>query len=152
VGGDRGSDEERIRALICAYAERLDAGDFDGVATLFADGVFRSARGGEPLVGRDAVRGQYDPVVVYDDGTPRTKHLLGNIEVECDPTNGTAAARCTFTVLQAVAGGPLHAVLAGRYHDRFTRVDREWHFAERVVLPDLLGDLTGHMRSGRSDG
>jgi uncharacterized protein (TIGR02246 family) len=142
-------DEEEIRALVCAYAEHLDAGDFDGVAALFADGVFRSARGGEPRVGRDAVRAMYDAVVVYDDGTPRTRHVLGNIEVDCDAIAGTATARCTFTVLQAVSTGTLQVVLAGRYHDSFARLDGVWRFAERTVFPDLLGDLNGHMGRGR---
>jgi 3-phenylpropionate/cinnamic acid dioxygenase small subunit len=142
-------DEEPIRALICAYAERLDAGDFDGVAALFDHGVFTSAQRSTPLEGRDAVRSLYTSVVVYGDGTPRTKHVLGNIEIDCDSGNGTATARCTFTVLQAVDGGLLRAVLAGRYHDRFARVDGEWCFAERLVLPDLVGELSEHMRHGR---
>jgi ketosteroid isomerase-like protein len=143
-------DEEAIRALVCAYAERLDAGDFDAVADLFAQGTFRSAHTGAARIGAPAVRRMYDTVVVYEDGTPRTKHLLGNIVVECDPAGQTARARCTFTVLQAEPGGRLQPVLAGRYHDRFRRVDGRWRFAERTVHPDLLGDLTGHMgRAGR---
>lgn len=123
----------------------MDAGNFDGVADLFADGVFRSARGGTPLVGRDAVRRQYEPVLLYEGGLPRAMHVLGNIEVQLDAGGDTATARCTFTVLQAVTAGSLAPVLAGRYHDRFRCVDGAWRFAERVVYPDLLGDLSGHM-------
>lgn len=140
------TDEEQIRSLICAYAGRLDAGDLDGVAALFEHGVFRSARGGAPLVGREAVRRQYEPVLLYPDevgSTPRTKHVLGNVVVEVQ--DDVAAARCTFTVLQQTSGTPLHAVLAGRYEDRFERVDGTWRFAERVVHPDLVGDLSRHM-------
>jgi len=143
-------DEEAIRALVVAYAERLDAGDLDGVADLFANGVFRSARGGAPLVGRDAVRSMYGPVLLYEGGVPRTMHVLGNILVQPSADGDTATAQCTFTVLQAVTDGSLGPVLAGRYHDRFERVDGVWRFAERVVYPDLLGDLSGHMgRRGR---
>ena len=87
----------------------------------------------------------YDPVVIYDDSTPRTKHLLGNIAVEVDPTRATASSSCTFTVLQAAPGKSLHAVLVGRYEDAFARVDGSWRFADRVVHPDLIGDLAGHM-------
>lgn len=140
-------DTEAIHALIVAYTEQLDAGDFDGVAELFEHASFMSARGGAARVGRDAVRRMYDPVIVYDDGTPRTKHVLGNVEVAVDTVRATATSRCTFTVLQAVPGRPLGPVLAGRYHDAFTRVDGTWRFAERVVLPDLVGDLSTHMRS-----
>jgi hypothetical protein len=138
-------DDEAVRALIGAYAERLDAGDFDGVASLFSNGEFRSARGGAPRVGTGAVRAMYEPVIRYADGTPRTRHVLGNIVVTVDATARTAVGRCTFTVFQQVDGEPLSAVLAGRYHDRFVQVDGRWCFAERVVHPDLMGDLRMHM-------
>lgn len=140
-------DEEQIRSLIGTYAERLDAGDLDGVAALFEHGTFRSARSGASLVGRDAVRAQYDRVVLYPEAgggaTPRTRHVLGNVVVEV--AGASATARCVFTVLQCVAGGPLVPVLSGRYHDRFVRVDGTWRFSERTVHPDLFGDLSRHM-------
>jgi hypothetical protein len=113
------------------------------VAALFEHGSFISTRRDEPLVGAAAVRTMYDPVILYDDGTPRTKHVLGNIEVACDGDDATA--RCTFTVLQATPDGPLQPVLAGRYHDRFVRAGGAWRFAERVVHPDLVGELSTHM-------
>ena len=140
---------EQIIALITAYGGRLDAGDLDGVAALFEHGTFRSARGGDPLVGRIAVRRQYEPVLLYDDGTPRTKHVLGNVEVVVDDViDGharTATSHCTFTVLQQTSGTDLRAILAGRYHDRFEQGPDGWRFVERVVHPDLLGDLSRHM-------
>ena len=90
----------------------------------------------------------YDAVILYDDGTPRTKHVLGNVLVDIDDPGGTATTSCTFTVLQAIPGHALRAVLSGRYVDRFDRdsgAHGAWHFAERVVHPDLLGDLSHHM-------
>lgn len=137
-------DEAAIRALICAYAERLDAGDFDGVAALFEHAQVRSGRDGAVRDGAAAVRRMYDPVIVYDEGTPRTKHVLGNIVVDVDDAGTTAAARCTFTVLQAAPDGPLRATLSGRYLDRFARRGG-WRFAERTIHPDLIGDLSQHM-------
>ena len=139
------SAEEQVRALVVTYAERLDTGDLDGVAQLFARGSFRSARGGPPRVGVDAVRKMYDAVVLYEDGTPHTKHVLGNLVVDVDDTAGTATASCTFTVIQRADDAPLQAVLSGRYVDRFERDGGVWHFVERVVHPDLLGDLSLHM-------
>ena len=146
---DRGADAEAaIRTLIGAYAERLDAGDLDGVAALFEHGVFRSAaRGGSVRTGATEVRRMYDSVILYEDGTPRTKHVLGNVVVDVDDDAGSATASCTFTVLQAIPPGPLQPVLAGRYIDRFTRADGVWRYAERVVHPDLIGDLARHMGS-----
>ena len=145
---DRGADAEAaIRTLIGAYAERLDAGDLDGVAALFERGVFRSARGGSVRTGAAEVRRMYDPVILYDDGTPRTKHVLGNVLIDVDHASGSATASCTFTVLQATPDTPLQAVLSGRYVDRFLRADGAWWFAEREVHPELLGDLALHMRA-----
>lgn len=146
---DRGGDAEAaIRTLIGAYAERLDAGDLDGVAALFEHGVFRSAaRGGSVRTGATEVRRMYDSVVLYDDGTPRTKHVLGNVMVDIDEVAGSATAACTFTVFQSTPDGSLNPVLAGRYLDTFTRADRVWRYSERVVHPDLLGDLSLHMGS-----
>ncbi len=141
-------DVAAIHALIGSYAERLDAGDLDGVADLFEHGTFRSAWG-PPRVGRDAVRAMYDPVVLYDDGTPRTTHVLGNVDVTVDRAAGTATARCTFTVVQAAGDASLRPVLAGRYHDELVRVGGEWRFGVRTVLPDLTGDLSRHMARGR---
>jgi 3-phenylpropionate/cinnamic acid dioxygenase small subunit len=140
-------DVDDIRALIVAYAERLDDGDLDGVAALFEHAAFRSTRSGNARVGRDAVRRMYDPVILYDDGTPRTKHVLGNIAIMVDDGGATATSRCTFTVLQASSDGQLSTVLSGRYVDTFERVEGQWRFSERLVAPDLIGDLSAHMRS-----
>jgi 3-phenylpropionate/cinnamic acid dioxygenase small subunit len=138
------SDDEAVRALVIAYAERLDRGDLDGVAALFRDAVVRATRGGD-RAGAAAVRRMYDPVIRYDDGTPRTQHVLSNLEVQVDESSGTATSRCAFTVVQARPAGGVQTILAGRYDDRFARVDGEWRFVERVIRPDLAGDLTDHM-------
>lgn len=142
-----GEAEEAIRSLIAEYAARLDAGDLDGVAALFAHATFGSSRDGRVRTGAEDVGQMYEPVIVYDDGTPRTKHVLGNIVVEVDEPAGVGASRCTFVVFQAAPGTALGPVLAGRYQDRFERVDGAWRFTERVVHPDLLGDLSRHMRA-----
>ena len=106
--------------------------------------MFRSPRGTN-LEGAAAVRSQYDAVILYDDGTPRTKHVLGTVIVDVDDAADTGSARCAFTVFQAVDGPP-QPVLTGRYHDQFARVDGAWCFRERFVYPDLEGDLSRHMR------
>jgi uncharacterized protein (TIGR02246 family) len=141
------ADEEAIRALVMAYAERLDAGDLDGVAALFERGSFRSGRDGTVRSGRDEVRRMYDQVLISPDGTPRTKHVIANLTVSIDEASDAARASCSFTVVQAEPDGPLRAVLAGRYDDRFERdgPDGPWRFHERTVHPDLIGDLSRHM-------
>ena len=85
--------------------------------------------------------------LLYPDGTPGTKHVTTNLILDIDEEAGTAAARTYWTVLQAVPGLPLQPILAGRYHDRFVRVDQVWRFAERRYLIDLVGDVSRHMLS-----
>ena len=134
-----------IADLVHAYAERIDEGDFDGVADLFADGEI--VGGGVARRGRDEVLAMYvESTRRYEDGTPRTKHVTTNLVVAVDDAAGTATARSYFTVLQAVPGAlALQPVIAGRYHDEFERVDGAWRFRRREMLPDLLGDLSRHL-------
>ena len=135
------NDAEAIRGLIVAYGARLDGGDLDGVAALFAHATWRS--GGRVLAGAAEVRAVYDDVILYD-GVPRTQHAMSNFVVHID--GDVAIAQCSFTVFQATDGFPLQAVLAGRYHDTFARAETGWEFRDRVIYADLRGDLSRHMR------
>ena len=138
------SDTEAITALVMSYAERLDAGDLDGVASLFAHATWRSAARREPLRGATAVRRAYDAVLLYD-GSPCTRHVLTNLVVQLDGPE-RATARSYFTVLQARPDFRLQPIICGRYHDTFVRVGGTWRFADRFILTDLIGDLSRHLR------
>ena len=135
-----------IADLIHGYAERIDAGDLEGVARLFAAGTFRSTRGPARHGAEELLATLRRLVILHDDGTPRTKHVVTNLVIEVDETAGTAAARSYFTVLQATEMLPLRVIVAGRYEDRFVRVDRQWRFSDRLVHMDLVGDVSGHIR------
>ncbi len=138
-------DVEAIRGLIHRYAELIDLGDLDGVATLFAHGTWSSPGRGTPLRGTEQVRRAYDGVILYD-GIPSTKHVISNVTIEVADDRSSANARSYFSVLQARPQFALQPVIAGRYHDRFDRVDDMWRFADRQIIPDLLGDLSHHLR------
>ena len=61
----------------------------------------------------------------YEDGTPRTKHVMTNVMVDVADDGATASSRSYFTVLQAVPGAlALQPVIAGRYRHAYERVDR----------------------------
>ena len=135
----------QIAALVYRYAELLDSGDLDGVAALFEHAAWGSGTRTERMRGTDQVRRMYDGVIIYDDGTPHTKHVITNLVIEHDDGATHATARSYFTVLQA-HDGVLQPVIAGRYHDTFEQVEGVWRFAERVIHPDLQGDLSHHMR------
>jgi ketosteroid isomerase-like protein len=138
-------DVEAIRALIHEYAELIDLGQLDAVAALFTHGTWSSPGRGTPLRGAEQVRHAYDGVILYD-GIPCTKHVISNVTIEIADDGATATARSYFTVLQARPDLPLQPIIAGRYHDRFERADDAWRFADRQIIPDLIGDLSRHLR------
>ncbi len=143
-----GSARDEIADLVYAYAERIDDGDFDGVAALLAHAEVTAEGADRSWRGRDEVRSLYESGTRrHEDGTPRTKHVTTNLVVEVDESGGSAAARSYYTVLQAVPGElALQPVIAGRYRDRFERVDGRWRFAARHLVVDLVGDLRSHLR------
>lgn len=140
------SDSDAIAALIYTYAERLDAGDFDGVAALFAQATFHSDRRPEVRRGTQQVLEVYRSTVAVYDGSPCTKHVTTNVMIDIDEGGTTAAARSYFTVMQARPELPLQVIIAGRYHDRFARTDGTWHFTDRLIFVDLVGDLRFHLK------
>jgi ketosteroid isomerase-like protein len=139
-------DVQAITALVYRYAELIDAGDLDGVAALFEHATWGAGTRTERLQGAEAVRRGYGGVILYDDGTPHTKHVITNLVVDVDGSSTQAVARSYFTVLQATDEIPLQPIIAGRYEDRFDKVDGTWRFSERIIHPDLHGDLSKHMR------
>ncbi|MEU2123239.1 nuclear transport factor 2 family protein [Nocardia niwae] len=139
------ADTTAVTNLIAKYAELVDLGDFAGVGALFADAVFIGS--GTAIQGCEGVEEMLSSTVIrYADGTPRTHHVTTNIAIEFDDEANSAAARSYVTVHQALPDFPLQAVAAGRYHDRFERVDGQWRFAERRVRIHLVGDLSRHLR------
>jgi 3-phenylpropionate/cinnamic acid dioxygenase small subunit len=136
-------DYRALENLIASYATLVDAGDFAGVGELFADGAFVGS-GGVVRGATEVERMLRETVIVYEDGTPRTKHVTTNIALEV--SGSTVSCRAYFTVLQAVPGFVLQTVAAGRYEDRFTQRDGRWRFTERRVTVDLVGDVSRHLR------
>ena len=150
VPSDPASSYRAIENLIASYAELVDDGDFAGVGMLLADATFIGATG--PVTGRDAIeRMLRDSLIVYDDGTPRTKHVTTNIAIEIDEKAGRADSRSYFTALQALPELALQPIVSGRYQDRFARRDGQWCFVERRVRTDLVGDVSRHLRAAATD-
>ena len=139
-------DWHAIETLIMTYAERVDLGDYAGVADLFDGATYRSALGDDVMVqdGRDAVLSTFETLVRrYPDGTPRTKHVTTNVMVEV--AGDTATARSYYTVMQQTDALPLQPIICGRYHDTFAKQGGEWRFTDRLIFSDLIGDLSQHL-------
>ncbi|MFG1640899.1 nuclear transport factor 2 family protein [Amycolatopsis sp. NPDC049252] len=137
-------DGRAIENLIYTYASLVDAGDFAAVGSLFASGSFVGS-GGVARGSSGVTRMLQSTVILYSDGTPRTKHVTTNVSISL--TGETAVSQAYFTVLQAVPDFPLQTIAAGRYRDSFTRTSGEWHFTERAVTVDLVGDISHHLRA-----
>ena len=148
-----------IENLLYTYALRIDAGDLDGVADLFAHGRILGQEDGPPesvFEGRDGVRAMYEMATrLYDDGTPKTKHVTTNTIIEVDEEAGTASAQSSYLVTQATADLPLQVIITGHYRDTFQRlVDVDgaasgtgrWWFDTRTMYVDQVGDLSHHLK------
>ena len=128
----------------------MDDGDFEGVGSLLTDATFTGGAGS--VSGGDAIEKMLrDSLIVYDDGTPRTKHITSNLAIEVDEAAGTAVSRSYFTALQALPDMTLQPIVSGRYEDRFERRDGQWRFVERRVRTDLVGDVSRHLRHPPAD-
>jgi hypothetical protein len=138
------SDERSITNLLAEYAESLDSGDFVGLGGLFAHGIVRFEGGDERFEGAASVGGMYAALVQVHGGDPETKHVMTNIWVDID--GDSASSRSYFTVIQAHDDLALQIISAGRYHDKFERLDGEWCFRERIITRDFVGDLRYHLQ------
>ena len=138
-----------IENLLYTYAERIDAGDLGGVADLFEHGrILPSPDAPRELsfIGRDAVLKMYSGATrLYEDGTPKTRHVTTNAIIEVDDEVGAARARSYYTVFQQTESLPLQPIVCGHYHDEFRRIDGKWWFDTRTIFIDLTGDLSQHL-------
>ena len=141
------SAESAITELVYTYAERIDAGDFEGVGALFAEAEITAEGSDVSWRGQEDVTAMYVGATRrYPNGTPNSKHVTTNLIVDVDEDAGTATARSYFTVLQAVPGSlPLQPVICGRYRDSFERAGNGWRFTRRHMIVDLVGDLSQHL-------
>jgi SnoaL-like domain len=139
-----------ITNLLATYAECIDTGDLDRCARLFAHAQIKVGVGpaGATLIDSDALLKSWrDNVILYADGTPRTKHVITNANIDVDEASGVATCYSYYTVFQQLEGFPLQPIIAGRYHDTFERVAESWRWTYRdYTLIDLVGDLSRHLR------
>ena len=132
-----------ITHLINQYGFTIDTGDLQGFAALF-DNAEWTVEGTEPNIGSRQVLDALETVRIYDDGTPRTKHVTSNLDLVIDEADGSAESQCYVTVFQQADGFPLQAIFCGHYFDSFVRVDGLWRFSRRLIKNMLVGDLSAH--------
>ena len=83
---------------------------------------------------------------LYDDGTPKTKHLTSNVQIDVDDEAGTATSSAYYCVTQATPDLPLQVIVTGHYRDTFHRIDGAWWFDTRIMFVDQVGDTSHHLK------
>src|SRR3954447_21584574 len=128
-----------IENLLYRYAELIDAGDYEGIGDLFAHASIADERGTPMATGAEAIATLYHTTTrKYDDGTPKTQHILTNPLVEFSDDGLTATCRARFTVLQQTDVLPLQAIISGAYVDSFENVDGTWRYTEKRMCMRLF--------------
>ena len=85
--------------------------------------------------------------VFHHEENPNTRHLMCNIQIAVDDSGDAATARSCITVMQCVPGDfPLQAIFIGTYNHSLHQRDGRWQSIERVIGPDLVGDMSRHRR------
>jgi len=133
-----------ISNLLTSYCEDFDVGDFDAFALHFAHGTWFPTAAQGPGVA--PVRAWCDDNILLYDGLPHTKHVTNNLWLDFVDTN-TAEARSYVTIWQGLPDFPLQAIFSGRYQDRLALVEGRWQFEARWALPDIIGDMSRHVRN-----
>lgn len=139
---------DHVRSLLGRYCDLVDAGDWDAVGALFVEGRLATEDGVALATGAAEVAAFYRRGTRLHDGSPRTKHLVGNTQLR-ELDSGAVEARSSYVVVQAASGGPpLVPIIAGRYVDTFsppTTPGGDWRWTERRFAVDLVGDLAQHL-------
>ena len=135
-------DHWKISNLIARYAEVLNLGRIDEVGALFRYGRITSANNPNEYVGTEAVIAMYRESVIFGEKVPDTLLFTSNLQIEV--TGDEATGKAYFAALHEGPNG-LVPVLAGRYHDEYRRIEGEWWFHHRHMIPDLVGDLSSHL-------
>ncbi len=86
-------------------------------------------------------------IILYEDGTPRTRHVSTNIEISIDESGSSAEVERYVTILQQTESLPLQMIASAQYHDKFTKNDGRWCFSQTVIRHPLSGDMSQHLKS-----
>jgi hypothetical protein len=142
------SDHWAISNLIARYAELLNLGQIDELGRLFRYGKITSDGNPNTYEGTDEIIAMYRESVVFPEKVPDTLIFTSNLQIDVDGDRATGKAY--FMAVHQAAQG-VGTVLAGRYHDRYVKIDGTWWFEHRHMWPDLAGDLSTHLTATLED-
>lgn len=136
-----------IPALLAEYADAFDAGDFARAAAMFDGGCV--VVDGQEVAGADKIAAMWKSFVkLYEDGTPKTRHLVTNPAITLSDHGKEARCCSQWTVLQQAPGKALTIVGTGRYDDQFLFDGTRWRFQRRSYASvDFWGDASAHLKN-----
>jgi 3-phenylpropionate/cinnamic acid dioxygenase small subunit len=137
---------EAIRNLLGLYCELMDAGDFDGLARLFANARMTDEHGNVFATGSDEIAAMWHRQTILYDGSPRTRHVTANPIIVLEPDGTSATVRSSYVVFQGTDDVPLRPIISGRYVDRFVHARDTWAWEQRSYAVDHVADLSGHLK------
>lgn len=133
-----------INQLLNDYCTLLDAGKIEDCAALFSNADF-CIEGVATVSGKQGVMDLFSGIILYENGTPLTKHVLTNVVVNVAADEKTAKSNSYLTVLQKVDGSALQPIFSGSYADKFAIIDGHWAFTKRTITGPLIGDMSLHL-------
>ena len=140
--------QDQIQKLINQYSFTLDSGDLKEFAALFKEASWHFD-GSEPVHGsKDLYDQVLTRVILYEDGTPRTRHMTTNLDIRVDEEAGRAECQRYVVVIQQADDFPLQVIYSGEYFDEFTRQPNgDWRYSKLTIRKPLFGDLSRHLLS-----
>jgi 3-phenylpropionate/cinnamic acid dioxygenase small subunit len=140
------ADRIAIENLLFRYARYVDEAQYEKLGALFAHGKVTANKTSEVIAGSKAVTDYWRMSNKrFDCGTPRTHHVVTNLEFE--ELEGGKAVRVysAFSVFQATPKIPLQPIACGRYDDVYEKGPEGWRFRTKHIDVTLLGNMSDHL-------
>jgi 3-phenylpropionate/cinnamic acid dioxygenase small subunit len=139
-------DRTAIENLIFRYARYVDTAQYEQLGTLFAAATITANKTSQRFSGAAEVRDYWRMSNKrFAEGTPRTHHVVTNLEFEDGPQEDSVLVRSCFTVLQATDSIALQPIACGRYQDVFDRGPDGWRYRAKHIEVTLLGNMSDHL-------
>lgn len=128
---------DELADTIYQYQWGYDDDDIPSLAAAFApDAVLNHALDGSTLNGPAEIETWMDDKrQVFRNAGEQPRHMIANIVVT-EASDTEAATRCYMTMVVTRSDGSVYVHHAGRYFDRFVKVDGRWLFSERKIRVD----------------
>jgi 3-phenylpropionate/cinnamic acid dioxygenase small subunit len=139
-------DRTAIENLLFRYARYVDTAQYEALGALFAHGKVTANKTDQVIAGAKAVTDYWRMSNKrFDCGTPRTHHVVTNLEYEYLEGGKAVRVLSCFSVFQATPKIPLQPIACGRYDDVFEKGPEGWRFRTKHIEVTLLGNMSDHL-------